>query len=201
MEHFIHFIKDLKQTGAIAPSSKFLAKDLVKQLRKDVFSDGCPPLKILEVGPGTGPLTKEIINLLRPQDRLDIVEIHQHFYQTIKEKYIRPNVSVHHGDILQFQPGIAYDYIFSSLPYEAMSESLIQRIWQKKLDLCSQKAFICYFKYVSFRKFKCDFEEQIVKRYQRDKKIVLLNIPPAKLFTLEINGHESEPPAWIEHVA
>lgn len=201
MEHFIHFIKDLKQTGAIAPSSKFLAKDLVNQFRNDVSNSNCPPLKILEIGPGTGPLTKEITKLLRPQDRLDIVEIHQHFYQTIKEKYIRPNVNIHHEDILQFRPGITYDYIFSSLPYEAMSESLIQQIWQKKLDLCSQKAFICYFKYVSFRKFKCDFEEQIVRRYQRNKKIVLLNIPPAKLFTLEITGYENGSSTWIEHVA
>lgn len=201
MEHFLHFIKDLKQTGAIAPSSKFLAKDLVQQLRDDVSCDSCTPLRILEVGPGTGPLTKEIVRLLRPKDRLDIVEIHQHFYKTVKEKFNRPNVFVHHDDILHYQPAATYDYIFSSLPYEAMPENLIQRIWQKKLDLCSDKAFICYFKYVSFRKFKCNFEQQIVKRYQRDKKIVLLNIPPAKLFTLEISGYENDPATWIEHVA
>lgn len=201
MEHLIHFIKDLKQTGAIAPSSKFLAKDLASQLRKDLSGKDCPPLNILEIGPGTGPLTKEITSLLRPQDRLDVVEIHRHFYQTIKQKYVRPNVFVHHEDILQFHSDISYDYIFSSLPYEAMPKALIRQIWQKKLDLCSQNAFICYFKYVSFRKFKCDFEEQIVKRYQRNKKIVLRNIPPAKLFTLEINGSESESSSWMEHVA
>lgn len=201
MEHFIHFIRDLKQTGAIAPSSKFLAKDLASQLRNDISKKDCPPLKILEIGPGTGPLTKVITHLLRPQDRMDIVEIHQHFYQTIKEQFVRPNVFVHHEDILQFRPGLTYDYIFSSLPYEAMSESLTEKIWQKKLDLCSQNAFICYFKYVSFRKFKSDFEEQIVNRYQRNKKIVLRNLPPAKLFTLEITGNENSASPWIEHVA
>lgn len=201
MEHFLHFIKDLKQTGAIAPSSKFLAKDLVKQLKKDVSCNTCRPLNILEVGPGTGPFTKEICKLIRAEDRLDVVEIHNHFFQTIKNKFARPNVSVFHEDILQYQPGRTYDYIFSSLPYEAMPKELIQKIWRKKLELCSPKAFICYVKYVSFRKFKCDFEEQVVKRYQRDKKVVLLNIPPAKLFTLEINGHENKLPSWIEHVA
>lgn len=201
MEHFLHFIKDLKQTGAIAPSSKFLAKDLVEQLRENVSDLQCPPLNILEIGPGTGPLTKEIVKTLRLRDQLDIVEIHEHFYQTVNEKFSKPNVSVFHDDILQFQPGKTYDYIFSSLPYEAMPKSLIQKIWQKKLDLCSDRAFICYFKYVSFRKFKCDFEKQLVKRYQRDKKVVLLNLPPAKLFTLEINNGTDELPNWIEHVA
>jgi phospholipid N-methyltransferase len=201
LEHFLHFIKDLKQTGAIAPSSKFLAKDLVEQLRTDVSRSSCTPLKILEIGPGTGPLTKEIVKLLRPQDRLDVVEIHQHFYQTIKNKFKQPNVTIHHEDILQFRPEFSYDYIFSSLPYEAMPKKLIQKIWQKKLDLCADKAYICYFKYVSFRKFKCNFEEQIVKRYQRDKKIVLLNLPPAKLFTLEINGYDNKSTFFIEHVA
>ena len=126
MEHIIHFIKDLKQTGAIAPSSKFLAKDLVEQLKEDISCPDCPSLNILEIGPGTGPLTKQITKLLRPADNLDIVELHEHFYDTIHKKYQRENISVFHQDILNFTPGQKYDYIFSSLPYEAMSKDLIK---------------------------------------------------------------------------
>lgn len=198
MEHLLHFLKDLKQVGAIAPSSKFLAKDLVEQLKNQLAQKVCPPLNILEIGPGTGPLTKQIAKLLRPNDRLDVVEIHDHFYEIVSKRYSRSNISVHHKDILQFDAGRTYDYIFSSLPYEAMPESLIREIWQKKLLLCNAKAYICYFKYVSFRKFKCNFEEAVVEKYQSNKKIVLRNLPPAKLFTLEINNEESSP---IENVA
>lgn len=190
MEFFLQFLKDLKKTGAVAPSSKFLARDLVDQLQADVSDKNCPPLNILELGPGTGPLTEEIVRLLRPQDHLDLVEIQQNFYEIVVEKFNSANVEVHFSDILKFNPQRKYDYIFSSLPYENMSPSVTKAIWQKKLDLCTHHAYICYFKYVKFRNFKSDFEEQMVNEYGQDKKVVLRNIPPAKLYTLQIDKNE-----------
>lgn len=203
LKHLLYFFKDLKQTGAIAPSSKFLAKDLVAQLKKQVGCDRCKPLKILEVGPGTGPLTKQIIKHLRPQDKLDVVEIHKKFFQIVKSRYRLPNVQIHHADILQYQPEYQYDFIFSSLPYENMPEEISREIWKKKLTLCSDEACISYFKYVKFRNFKSDFEEEVVKKYGRDKKIVFLNLPPAKVYTLEINGQPEVniPPMESSNVA
>lgn len=192
LEHLLYFLKDLKQTGAIVPSSKFLAKDLVLHLEKRLAKGDCGPLKILEIGAGTGPLTKQIAKLLRPQDQLDIVEIHKKFYQIIKTKYRCENIHPHHADILKFQPDYNYDFIFSSLPYENMPEHISRKIWQKKLSLCKADAYISYFKYVKFRSFKNDFEEQVVKKYVQSKKIVLRNLPPARVYTLEINDRNPE---------
>ncbi|MDZ7658270.1 class I SAM-dependent methyltransferase [Fodinibius sp.] len=193
MEHLLYFLKDLKQVGAVAPSSKFLAKDLVTQLQNKLSDADCQPLNILEVGAGTGSLTKQIAKHLRPQDSLDIVEIHKKFYQIIGSKYRHDdNIRIHHADILNFHPQIKYDFIFSSLPYENMPEDITKQIWEKKLNLCLQKAYISYFKYLKFGDFKSDFEEEIVKTYKHDKKIVFLNIPPAKIYTLEINQTDNE---------
>lgn len=200
MEHLLYFLKDLKQVGAIAPSSKFLAKDLVIQLKKKLSGSDCRPLNILEVGAGTGSLTKQISKHLRPKDRLDIVEIHKKFYQIVKVKYrYNDNIRVHHSDILKFQPNRQYDFIFSSLPYENMPEDITKQIWKKKLSLCSDHASISYFKYLKFRNFKSDFEEQVVEKYGQDKKIVMLNLPPAKIYTLEINqSDDTEKPLAVD---
>jgi len=187
LEHLLYFFKDLKQVGAIAPSSKFLAKDLVTQFKKRLSDDDCSPQRILEIGAGTGPLTKQIIKHLRPKDQLDIVEIHKKFYQIVKAKYRQPNVQVHHSDILKFEPNCKYDFIFSSLPYENMPEDISRQIWEKKLSFCSNNAYISYFKYLKFRDFKSDFEEKVVEKYGQDKKFVFLNLPPAKVYTLEVN--------------
>lgn len=170
LKHLLYFFKDLKQTGSIAPSSKFLAKDLVYQLKEKIKGDDCQPLKLLELGPGTGPMTKQIVKLLAPSIGLDIVEIHKKFYQIVKTRYRAPNLHVHHADILQFTPDYKYDFIFSSLPYENMPEKISREIWKKKLSLCSDNAYISYFKYVKFRNFKNDFEEKMVKKYGQDKK-------------------------------
>lgn len=193
MEHLLYFLKDLKRVGAVAPSSKFLAKDLVYQLKDKLTETDCESLNILEVGAGTGSLTKQIAKHLRSKDSLDIVEIHRKFYQIIGAKYRHhDNINIHHSDILNFQPKKCYDFIFSSLPYENMPEEITKQIWEKKLNLCSQKAFISYFKYLKFRDFKSDFEEEIVNTYGQDKKIVFLNLPPAKIYTLEINQNNTE---------
>ncbi len=193
MEHLLYFLKDLKQVGAVAPSSKFLAKDLVTQLKEKLADANCKPLNILEVGAGTGSLTKQIAKLLRPQDSLDIVEIHKKFYQIIGSKYrLNDNIRIHHADILNFHPQKKYDFVFSSLPYENMPEEITKQIWEKKLNLCSTKAYISYFKYLKFGDFKSDFEESIVNTYKHNKKIVFLNIPPAKIYTLEINKTDKE---------
>ena len=193
MEHLLYFLKDLKQVGAVAPSSKFLAKDLVCQLKDRLADTDCESLNILEVGAGTGSLTKQIAKHLRSQDSLDIVEIHKKFYQIVGSKYRHSdNIRIHHSDILNFHPQKKYDFIFSSLPYENMPETITKQIWEKKLKLCSPKAFISYFKYLKFRNFKSDFEEEIVDTYGQNKKIVLLNIPPAKIYTLEITQDNKE---------
>ncbi|MEL7833740.1 class I SAM-dependent methyltransferase [Fodinibius sp. Rm-B-1B1-1] len=193
MEHLLYFLKDLKRVGAVAPSSKFLAKDLVAQLQNKLADSNCAPLNILEVGAGTGSLTKQIAKQLRPQDSLDIVEIHKKFYQIIGSKYrLNNNIRIHHADILNFHPQKKYDFIFSSLPYENMPEEITKQIWEKKLSLCSSEAYISYFKYLKFRNFKSDFEEKIVNSFKHDKKIVFLNIPPAKIYTLEINQADNK---------
>lgn len=190
MEHLIYFFKDLKQVGAIAPSSKFLAKDLVSQFKKKISNHNCPSLKILEIGAGTGPLTKQIIKHLRPQDQLDVVEIHKKFFQIVKTKYRQSNIQAYHNDILNFESHDQYDFIFSSLPYENMSEDVCREIWKKKLQLCAPEAYISYFKYIKFRNFKSDFEEKVVEKYAHEKKFVLLNLPPAKVYTLEIKNNK-----------
>ncbi|HAC15516.1 MAG TPA: hypothetical protein DCE78_06170, partial [Bacteroidetes bacterium] len=82
--NFVHFIKNIKHVGAVAPSSASLVREMVKPLTKRVLSSD-KPIRILELGPGTGPVTKEIVNLMRPQDHLDIVELDVKFFELIKK--------------------------------------------------------------------------------------------------------------------
>ena len=92
--NFVHFIRNIKHVGAVAPSSPYLAHDMTDPLRKALKS-APKPLKILELGPGTGPITKEIVSLLRPEDKLDIVEIDNQFFNMIQEKYSASNIDIY----------------------------------------------------------------------------------------------------------
>lgn len=181
------FLRDLKKTGAVVPSSKFLADDITEILRNEIITQE-KALRILEIGPGTGMLTKAIIDNLRPIDSLDLVEVNPHFTRLLRRKYNADNITVHYGDFLDFQPLESYNYIFSSIPYESIPEKISERIWRKKVLICQKGGKIAYYKYLNFNQFRCDFEKKLVKNYCIDEKLVFLNFPPAKLFTLQFNA-------------
>ena len=192
MKHLIEFVKNVKETGAVAPSSRFLVKDLVANLKEQLQKKAQEPVRILELGPGTGVLTKEILKAIRPIDHFDTVELSRYFYCHLLKKYRHENINLINGDFMDYESDIPYDFIFSSLPYETMPEKLVHDIWEKKLSLSKANAYICYYKYLNFKQFKCDFEKEMVDRYQEDKSLVVLNLPPARCFTLKLNGHHQE---------
>ncbi len=187
MKHLLSFFKDFKQTGAIAPSSRFLARGMVQELNKHTGS-GNPPLNILEIGAGTGPMTGEIVNSIRPADRFDVIEIHRDFFEHISRKYRQENVHIHHDDILKFDAGRSYDFIISSLPYENMPGETGRSIWEKQLHLCKDGGYITYFKYLKPGSFKNRYERELVDRYLAHRRTVWLNLPPARVYTLRVES-------------
>lgn len=188
MLHIGHFLKNIKHTGAVLPSSKYLANDIVEMLEDILLKKSANPLRILEIGPGTGIFTERISSLIRPVDKFDVVELNDHFFQLIKSKYAKPNVKVIHGDILQYEPAYTYDIIISSVPFESLPSEISEKIWQKKLELSHDGTYITYYKYVNFNRFRCKFEKEVVKQFQVDDKVVIRNLPPARLLTLCITG-------------
>jgi phospholipid N-methyltransferase len=124
---FFHFVKNLKKTGAVAPSSKFLAGDLIEPFH--LLTQNTPSFNVLELGPGTGPLTLEIFKQLRSEDHLDLVEAQEKFFNIVSSKFHGKNIAVHFNDFLKFQPERRYKLIISSLPYDNMPRPIIKKIW------------------------------------------------------------------------
>src|SRR5581483_4946971 len=74
--------RHFKTTGSILPSSRFLGRALASEL---AGSRG--PCHILEVGPGTGAVTRQILKALQPDDRLDLVELNDRFVAVLKQLF------------------------------------------------------------------------------------------------------------------
>ena len=111
--------RHFRTTGAILPSSRFLARALVRQLRGPRG-----PARILEVGPGTGSVTVEIARRMLSGDRLDAVEINGHFAHLLEQRVAnekvfrgrRDQVHVVHAAVEDLLGESVYDYIVSGLP-------------------------------------------------------------------------------------
>ncbi|MFB6778680.1 translation initiation factor IF-2 [Streptomyces sp. NPDC056352] len=82
-------------TGAIAPSSRRLAAALAAPVSERAGQ----PLDVLEVGAGTGPVTRCLLSLLVPGSTLDVVEANPRFAAVLRNvvREYRPGREEHAG--------------------------------------------------------------------------------------------------------
>lgn len=77
-------------TGAVSPSGKALAKMMARYV--DPTQDGM----VLEIGPGTGPVTEALIERGVAPERLVLIEFNEEFVPLLQSRF--PGVKVFQGD-------------------------------------------------------------------------------------------------------
>jgi len=196
-EFYQEFRRAYRNTGSILPSSRGLARALVSPFRRRPG-----PARVLEVGPGTGAVTAEILRQLRPGDRLDMVEINPHFVEVLRHRFEaeplwrsrRPQTELMLAP-LQEVPGTGvYDYLISGLPLNNFPVSLVREIFQAYRRLLKPAGILSYFEYLAIRRLKMavvpakeqrrlrvlsSFLQRRIRAHQVREQWVLLNVPPA----------------------
>jgi len=192
------------ETGALLPSSRFLARALVSELRKRRSTKGAPssPYRILEVGPGTGSVTREILHQMQPGDRLDAVELNSRFVALLKRRFAnewlfqfhREQVEIIHSAVQDLPGEGVYDFIVSGLPFNNFPVAQVREIFRVYNRLLKPGGTLTYYEYVLIRQLKTPFVNRqerrrlyrvgrVVGEYIRDYQVrrqkVLINVPPA----------------------
>lgn len=204
--------RHFNDTGALLPSSRFLARALISELRKRANGTSATPCRILEVGPGTGSVTREILRQLRPEDRLDAVELNGRFVALLKRRFAkewqfhfhRQQVKVIHSAVEDLPGEGIYDFIVSGLPLNNFPVAHVRRIFQVYQHLLKPGGTLTFFEYVLIRQLKTPFVNRrerrrlyrvgrIVGDYIRDCQVrrqkVLINVPPAIVRHLHFEGN------------
>jgi phospholipid N-methyltransferase len=131
----------------------------VRQIPKSLESDA-KPRRILEVGPGTGAFTDQIIRRMNPNDTLHLVEFDEDFCKLLIEKYKDiPNVTVFHQSITDFESE-KYDFIVSGLPMNAFTPNFVKAIFNRFEDLSKEGTKISYFEYMVLPQIKQLFSKK-----------------------------------------
>jgi phospholipid N-methyltransferase len=194
---FRQFRQEFHNTGSIMPSSGALARALTRPMRL-----AKSPRRILEVGPGTGAVTAEIVRWLRPDDRFDIVEINADFVAYLNQRFAeepnfkkcRQQTIIHHAP-LQDVPGVhEYDFMISGIPLANFSPELAADIYRSYERLLKPSGTLSFFEYAWLRDLKLPFvaaveHERLTKlgrllemkkrRFQIAEQLVVMNVPPA----------------------
>lgn len=90
MQFIRSWIEKPLRTGAVMPSSKILARTMARYV--DPQSKG----PVIELGPGTGPVTEALVNHGVDPSRLVLVEFNPDFVRLLRTRY--PEATVIQGD-------------------------------------------------------------------------------------------------------
>jgi phosphatidylethanolamine/phosphatidyl-N-methylethanolamine N-methyltransferase len=164
------------KTGAVAPSGKALATRMAASI------DPSLPGPIVELGPGTGPVTQALLARGIDPKRLYLVEYSQDFVTLLRQRF--PGVNVIRGDAYALtetlrphlsQPAAA---VVSSLPLLTRPERVRLRLLQAAFNLMLPASPFVQFTYMNSSPVPLNdsFEASVSRRIWK-------NLPPARVWT------------------
>ena len=176
-------------TGAVTPSGKILARAMARYV--DPGSTG----PIVELGPGTGPVTEALVETGVDPSRLVLVESNAAFCRILRARY--PEATLVQGDAysmrrlldaLLLQPAAA---VVSGLPLITKPITMRLRLIRDAFDLMVPGAPFVQFTYSVAAPLPKRFGGFSVEASER----IWMNIPPARVWVYrrpEIRGRMAE---------
>jgi phosphatidylethanolamine/phosphatidyl-N-methylethanolamine N-methyltransferase len=164
------------KTGAVAPSGKELAARMAASIDPQI------PGPIIELGPGTGPVTQALLQRGIAPERLYLVEYSPDFVKLLRGRF--PGVNVIQGDAYGLQntlaPHIAepISAVVSSLPLLTRPEKDRLRLLTEAFNLMLPGSPFVQFTYMNPSPVPLvgGFEANVSRR-------VWKNLPPARVWT------------------
>jgi phosphatidylethanolamine/phosphatidyl-N-methylethanolamine N-methyltransferase len=153
------FFRRYHTTGAILPSGRSLANALCRYVCDDGASG---PREILEVGPGSGAVTARLVQLLRPADRLTLVEVNDDFVRHLNDRFAAEpdfraaadRAKLVHGRLEEIGGEHCFDRIVSGLPLNNFAADEVRQILDAFARLAKPGGILSFFEYVAVRKAK-----------------------------------------------
>lgn len=172
------YFKDKNMVGAIAPSSKSLAKKMMSHV--DFSTDK----HFVELGPGTGVFTDILIKKMAPDAKLLVLELNDLFYKELSERINDPRVQIVHDSAENISKYLnpeevgKQNIVMSSLPLMMFPNELRGNIVSEAKKCLTEKGKYIQFQYSlqSKKYLKGQFKEVGIQ-------FTPFNVPPAFVYT------------------
>jgi len=171
------FWKQKRTIGSIVPSSRFLTKKVLQNI--DFKNDKI----IVELGPGTGVFTHEIIQNMASDCVLIVFEVNDVFFHNLSEEIDDQRVHLIHDSATKINQHLKDlnirrpDVIISSLPLSAFPSTLRQSILYSTYNTLNAGG-----KFIQFQ-YSLQMKTFLQKLYiQVQLSFALFNVPPAFIY-------------------
>lgn len=176
-EFFKGFLRNPKEVGSIIPSSRFLIRRVMEcgRVRKARV--------IVELGPGTGVLTRQMLDQVRPDSKLVAVELLPDFVEILERTIPDPRLKVYQGSSTDLEAALeaagesSADLVVSGIPFSTMEYGDGHRTLQAaKRVLAPGGRFVAY----QFRSAVRRMAEPVFGRPETHSGF--WNIPPMRIY-------------------
>ncbi len=162
-------------TGAVYPSGKALARMMAHYVDPEV------PGPVIELGPGTGPVTEALIARGVAEDRLILVEFNKDFCRLLQKRF--PRARIVEGDAYSLRDTLATleepaAAVVSSLPLFTRPEAQRIGLLRESFGMMGKGCPFIQFTYATVSPMPLknrDFSAHVSPR-------VWLNLPPARVW-------------------
>lgn len=194
---------NFKHTGAVLPSGNALGRALTRFVRERATDDkSAAPRRVLEVGPGTGAVTRHICEQLSASDRVDLCELNASFVDVLRRRLreeptfsdASSRVEIHHCPVEKLPSGTQYDVIISGLPLNNFEAAEVEHILKLLAGLLKPGGTLSFFQYIGIRKLRAVTSsandrvrlrgiaramDDLLERGEFRRDHVWVNVPPA----------------------
>lgn len=177
------FVRNPRTVGAVAASSRALARQMLSGL------DVSGAVSLVELGPGTGVVTREIASRLGPDARCLAIDIDAHFVERLHHRF--PRIDVACGSAAQLRRLLdehgytGVDHIISGLPFASLPGMVTGEILTAVADVLPVGGTFTTFQYVH------GYLSPLASTFRRELS-ALLNAQPTR-----IPVWRNVPPAYV----
>jgi len=172
------FLRDPRGVGSVWPSSRFLVQRILEASEVETAR------VVVELGPGTGPVTRELLAHLPGDSRLTALEISAEFVELLRKEISDPRLSVHCrpaaeiGTVLE-EAGLGQaDLVVSGIPFSTMDAGVARETLEAvRSALGPGGRFVAY----QLRDTVRLRARPILGEPQAETE--LLNLPPMRVYT------------------
>ncbi len=178
------FLRHPVQVGALCPSSRTLCRAIASGIGIE------SAVQVVELGPGTGAITREIIRRLPDSGRLLAIELDAALCTCLQKTF--PDINIRHdsavrlGELLEEQQLPKPEVVISGLPWAVFPERLQREILEAVCAHLAPGGCFTTFAYlqglmlpagIRFRRLLGEFFPEVATG-----RIVWKNLPPALIY-------------------